>query len=119
MSAAIAEIPFLYLPVESPRKKVVNRTVSHVVANGGVTVVQYLPSKLRGAFSTVCARKVQILPENEITRVSRDNVEELRLRLGVTELHEQFDLIARDVHKLRISAVISRCSSTRRRLGTS
>src|ERR1700676_1583614 len=98
MSAAITEIEFLYLPVESPRKKVVNRTVSHVVANGGVTVVQYLPRKLRSAFSTGCARKVQILPEKEITRGRCDNVEELRLRLGVTELHKQFDLIARDVH---------------------
>jgi len=80
----------------------------------------------RAAFEpgTGCAFQLALDESNklltsEVARMCRDKVEETGLVLGVPERAKSDDVHAGDVHKAKISAVISWVSRTRRSLGWS
>src|SRR2546425_8772 len=63
--------------------------------------------------------QVQELTRNEVPRMRCHNIEKTRFVLGIAETFDGSDVVLFDLHRLRISAVSSRWSSTRRKRSAS
>ena len=68
-----------------------------------------------GAFSVRAARENPEVPQSEVAREHRHDVEKTGLRIGVAEVPDPFDVSRSKIHRDKISAVTSFWSMTRRR----
>ena len=85
-----------------------NGASAHVVANGGVTLLDELVRKRIEALSPGAARESPELSESKVAREGGHNVEKPGLRLRIAELLDAADVRHGKVHRDRISAVNSR-----------
>src|SRR5579884_4025739 len=93
----------------------VNARILAVNFGRGVFLGEDLPSERIGTVSALHVGKVQVLARSEVAGVCADNIEEAGFGLGVAEFFQRVEIDVFDVHRLRISAVISRSFKTRRK----
>jgi hypothetical protein len=89
----IAQVVFVDLSVDRPRKEMVNRARSHVIANSGVPLLQKLLGKSGRAFSRVGASKIEELAQGEVSGVDCHNIKEASFGLRVAEFPDPFDVV--------------------------
>src|SRR6516225_7727230 len=86
-----------------------------VLAPGGMaTLFEFLRERLRSLLGASAVKRDE-LPRHKVAGVSRNDVEETGLLLGVAETFECGDMFLRDLHRERMSAVIPCAPRTRRR----
>ena len=79
----------------------------HVVADGGVTLLEKFLSKRGGTLSVRASRENPEVPQSEVAGEHRHDVEKAGLRIGVAEVLDPFDVSRRKIHRDKISAVNS------------
>src|SRR5712691_2244121 len=105
--------------IEIACEEVVDLAVPQKWAGGSMALLDELPNEGQAALAGLSIDESNELLAGEVARVRRDNVKETSLVLGVAERAESDRVHACDVHKAKISAVISWVSRTRRSLGWS
>src|SRR5579859_766195 len=90
-----------------------------VFAPGCMAPAFELPRELIRSVAPTGTGQVQELARNEVPGMRCHNVEEAGSGLGVAEGFDGSDIVLFDLHRLRISAVSSRWSSTRRKRSAS
>ncbi len=105
--------------VQVPGEEMVDLAVAQARARGGVPLFEQLPDKGQAALSRLALDESNKLLTSEVARMGGDKVEETGFVLGVAERSKSDGVHAGDVHKAKISAVISWASRTRRSLGWS
>jgi hypothetical protein len=106
--AAIADVVLIDGPVDKPRKQMKDRPCAHVIAHGGVCVLQEFLCEDHGALSPAHPGEGVEVTHGEVTRVRRHHVKETSLWFRVAESGNSFDLILGHFHSDKISAVNSR-----------
>ena len=81
---------------------------AHVIPDRGVTPLEDFLRERCGPLSVRCPSEGTELPQGEVTRVDRNDIEKTGLRFGVAEFLDPFDVVRGKVHKDKISAVNSR-----------
>src|SRR5260370_13800655 len=80
----------------------------------GVTALEAFLCERCGPLPIRCASESAELPQGEVARVDRNNIEKTGLRFGIAEFLDPFDVVCGKVHSDKISDVNSCRSSTRR-----
>src|ERR1700694_3693522 len=114
MPPAIAEVFFAYVPVEPFGEKTVDTAYAWVLAPGSVSAALDLLGKVRGSLAPLCAGEGNELAGDKVAGVGGDDVEKAGFAFGVAEGLNGGDVLFCDLHSVKISAVSSCCSSTRR-----
>src|ERR1700730_14646794 len=114
MPPAIADVFLADFPVE-PFGKVVDTAYAWVLAPGSMSAALNLLRKVRRSLAPLCASEGNELAGDKVAGVGGDDVEETGLAFRVAEGLNGGDVLFFDLHSVRISAVSSCCSSTRRR----
>src|SRR6266581_1980224 len=108
MLLAVAKVVLFNLAIDGPGEQMKDGAPPHVIPNGGVTALDEFLSKRSGTLSISCSGKSSELPQCEITRMDRYDIEKAGLRLGVAEFLDALDMVSRHFHRDKISAVSSR-----------
>src|SRR5690349_91356 len=119
MFAPEADVILANRLVDIAREKVIDLTIPKIKAGGGVSLFEELSNEIQAALAGLSVDEFEELLTGEIARMGRDNVKEASLVFGVAKRPESDGIHARDVHRAKISAVISWVSRTRRSLGWS
>ncbi len=99
--------------------EVIDLAVPQIKAGGGVALFDELPNEGQATLAGLSVDEAEELLAGEVARMSSDQVEKTGLVLGVAERAESNGIHPCDVHRAKISAVISWVSRTRRSLGWS
>ena len=83
---SVAEVVLLDLTVNGSGKEVVDGTSAHVVADGGVHLLEKFLGKRGGTFSVSDSCKSKELSQGEVAREHSHDVEKAGLRVGVAEV---------------------------------
>src|SRR5271155_1082391 len=113
--AAVANVLLVNLAVKTPGEQVIDRSALGKAFGPGVLLGVKLVPEGVGAVAPVGGGEGEELTRYEVTRMRRYDVEKPSFRFGIAESFECCEVGRRDVHSVRIPAVISRSSSTRRK----
>ena len=102
----VAEVVLFDLAVNCPGKEMIDRTPSHVIADGSVTLLEEFLTKRGRTLSVGTARENPEVSQSKVAREDRYNVKKAGLRFGLAEFSNPFDVSSRKIHSNRISAVI-------------
>ena len=80
---------------------------AHVIPDRGMTPLEDFLGERCGPLSVRCSGEGAELPQGEVTRVHRNDIEKMSLRFGVAEFLDPFDVVRGKVHSDKISAVNS------------
>src|SRR6266404_5359683 len=105
--------------IEITCEEVVDLAVPQKWAGGGMALFDELPNEGEATFAGLSVDESDELLAGEIARMRRDKIKETSFVLGVAERAESDGVHACDVHKAKISAVVSWVSRTRCSLGWS
>src|SRR5271156_627221 len=113
--AAIANVLAVDLAVETAGEQVIDRSALGKAFGPGVTLsVKFVPEK-GGALAPMGVGEGEKLSSNKVAGMCRYDVQKPGLRFGVAESFQGIEMCGCNVHSVRISAVISRSSRTRRK----
>ncbi len=113
--AAVANVLAVDLAVETAGKQMVDRSALWKAFGPGVTLgLKFVPEDGR-ALAPMGVSEGEKLACNKVAGMRRYDVEKASLRFGVAESFQRIEMGRRNVHSVRIPAVISRSSSTRRK----
>ncbi|MGA8103812.1 MAG: hypothetical protein WB869_16750 [Candidatus Acidiferrales bacterium] len=114
MIAPVADVRAVDLTVEPVGEKMVKRpALWKTVCPGMLVGVKFAP-EVCGAVAPMRTREGQELAGDKIPRMSRNDIEKASFHFGVTESLQACEVRRGDIHNVRIRAVISRLSRTRR-----
>ncbi len=102
---SVAEVVFFNLPINGPGKEMIDGTPSHVIADGGVTLLEKLLGKRGRTLSVRTSREDPEVSQSEVAREHRYDVKKAGFRFGVAEFSNPFDVSSRNIHRDKISAV--------------
>src|ERR1700728_1669745 len=115
----IADVLAFDLPIEAAGEEVVDRPALRKAFGSGVfSSVKFGPEGGR-ALAPMCTGEREKLASREVAGMRRHNVEKAGFCFRVAEAFKSFEMRRCDVHSVRILAVISRSSRTRRKRDTS
>src|SRR5258708_39557025 len=113
--AAIANVFAVDLPVETAGEQVIDRSALWKAFGPGVTLgLKFVPGDGR-ALAPMGFGEGEKLTRHKVAGMRRYDVEKASLRFGVAESFQGIEVRRRNVHSVRIPAVISRSSRTRRK----
>src|ERR1700730_15484615 len=115
MQPAIADIFFANFPIELFGEEMVDTAHAWVLAPGSMSAALDLLGKVSGSLAPLCASEGKELAGDKVAGVGGDDVEKAGFAFSVAEGLDGGDVLFCDLHSVRISAVSSCCSSTRRR----
>ena len=114
-SPTIANVLAVDLAVETAGEQVIDRSALWKAFGPGVVLgVKFVPEDGR-ALAPMGVGEGEKLTCHKVAGMRRYNVEKASLRFGVAESFQGIEMGRRDVHSVRIPAVISRSSRTRRK----
>src|ERR1700751_2682706 len=98
-------------------KEVIHLAIPQIGVGGGMALFDKLPNEIQAALAGLTAHESKELLAGEVGRVRCDRGKKTSLILGIAKRTQSNGVHPCDVHRAKISAVISWVSRTRRSLG--
>src|SRR5438309_8796861 len=104
----VPQVVLVDLPVDGAGKQMKDGAPAHVIPDRSVTPLEDFLRERCGPLSVRSTSEGAELPQREVARVDRNEIEKTGLRFGVAEFLDPFDVVRGKVHSDKISAVNSR-----------